>query len=146
MSRWYNKIEHDNEHTLDDYVDRYYQYEDNNKLFYSLTKYIDNEKIKNSWIDIFKYNGIDKEAKIDVKNELQSLKNVSYFICSFVHQHTTAFVHKCIKNGLSNYYIKTECHNKYALKSDKGNVHTCGTTYTPPSLTAYISISYRYTS
>ena len=62
LSRWHNKIEHNKERTLDDYVDKYYQKETNNKWFNSLMKHIEDEKIRNYWIDRFKYHDINKEV------------------------------------------------------------------------------------
>ena len=69
LSRWYFTREHTNTASVDMFVDKYYSQENNNKWFYSIVKRIDNESIRNQWLDKFKSN-IDEEATINVKDKL----------------------------------------------------------------------------
>ena len=107
LSRWYNKIEHANEKTLDDYVDRYYQQENNNKWFYSLMKHIEDPTTRKQWLDKFKYHDIDEEATINIKDTLgiSEMYDNDYRLSGGVGINTIKFLndlkHVCVFIALS---------------------------------------------
>ena len=44
ISEWYEQVEHNHPENVENFINRYYEYEDNNKWFYSLLKHLPKEK------------------------------------------------------------------------------------------------------
>lgn len=55
LTRWYFKKKHQNESSVDVFVDKYYEQENSNRWFYSIVKSIEDESVKNEWKDRFRY-------------------------------------------------------------------------------------------
>lgn len=81
LTRWYFKKKHQNESSVDVFVDKYYEQENSNRWFYSIVKCIEDESVKNEWKDRFRYWSIDEDIEIDINDTsftLSSLNKINY--------------------------------------------------------------------
>ena len=77
LNRWYFKKEHQNEWSVDAFVDKYYERENNNKWFYSIVRCIEDESIKNDWRSRYRYFSVDEDIRINIKDTSFTLSSLN---------------------------------------------------------------------
>ena len=66
LTRWYFQREHSNKSSVDNFVDKYYEYEESNRWFWSIVSKIDDVDVRNEWKNKFK-NIVDETINIETK-------------------------------------------------------------------------------
>ena len=69
LSRWYFQREHSNKSSVDNYVDKYYEYEESNRWFWSIVSKIDDVDVRNEWKNKYKSVAVDESINIETKLE-----------------------------------------------------------------------------
>ena len=77
LDRWYFKTPHQNEWSVDVFVERYYQQEKTNRWFYSVINRIEDEAVREEWRNRYKYYSVDEDARIDLADKTFSLSTLN---------------------------------------------------------------------
>lgn len=128
---WYFTGNHQNPQTIQVYANKYYEYIESNKWFYSIVKHLPNEK-RQKYLDKYALNTIDPDIQIELATEfsLNNLRQKNYSLPSGVGIKTKEFLidlKKCVAivNTANMDFIVKEydgVRNTYNLKhlTDKG--------------------------
>ena len=115
LEKWYFKMQHQNEWSVDVFVSKYYQKEFSNRWFYSIVNRIDDETIRDEWKNRFKYYSVDEDAKIDLNDEtftLSSLNKTNYKLDGGVGINAVKFLSDlkrvcvCVNKGKQYFVLK----------------------------------------
>ena len=115
LDRWYFKMPHQNEWSVDVFVERYYQQEKTNRWFYSVINRIEDEAVREEWRNRYKYYSVDEDARIDLADKtfsLSTLNTTNYKLEGGIGINTIKFLSDlkkvciCVNKGKQYFVLK----------------------------------------
>lgn len=98
IESWYFTGNHQNPQTIQVYADKYYEYTESNKWFYSIVKHLPKEK-RQKYLDKYALNTIDPDTQIELTTDfsLKNLRQKNYSLPSGVGIKTREFLTDLMK-------------------------------------------------